>query len=178
MAFARVSMRTRDGRTYGPVALDEFKQWLREGRVPDDAVLIDADTGAERAVRDLPELAPPAGAVPPPPPPMAGTPYAQPEPPSVTTVWTTNNPANLAMILGLISLFTCGLVGPFAIYYGMTGLREAEHTGVGKVAAIIGLVTGIVATLGVIVVLLGFSVFPSFPRMHPGGPFSPFSRPF
>lgn len=57
MAFEQVRVRLTNGQEFGPVSWSAMLQWRQEGRVPDDAALVDTETGEARPVASFPELA-------------------------------------------------------------------------------------------------------------------------
>jgi len=146
--FDLVIMRTSDGQEYGPVSMEAVRQWQAEGRVPMNAVLIDAETREERpAVSLLMGLAMP-------PPPMA---MPAPTAPSATDhlIPTKNPRALIAYYLGVFGLIPCIVfIGIGAFILGIMGLNDAKTRGVGRTHAIVGIVLGGLEILGMVVGIL------------------------
>ena len=65
------------------------------------------------------------------------------------------------MILGLLSLFFCGLASPFAIYFGNKSLREINASGGqfgGRGQAQAGLILGVIGAVGTVLAFFFFIV--------------------
>lgn len=54
MAFEQVRIRLANGQEYGPVSWSAMLQWRQEGRVPNDAFIVDAATGQSHPVSAFP----------------------------------------------------------------------------------------------------------------------------
>jgi len=148
MAFEQVILRTADGKEYGPVPLWTMRQWQQEGRVPADAVLIDAATWETRPAAVV--LAGPVM-----PPPMTGAPTSA-APSATDHLIPTKNPkALIAYYTGVFSLIPCiWIIGIAALILGIMGLRDARTLGVGRTHAIVGIVLG---SLEILLTLAGIT---------------------
>ena len=154
MAFEQVTMRLADGQEFGPVPLATLLDWHREGRVPPDAVIVDAITGEIRPAKEFP-----AFTVPPPPMPgMPGAPMPVVRGPVTATdhLIPVRNPSSLwAYYLSLGGLAVCCLpIGPVAIVFGAQGLQAAKQAGVGRTHSLVGIILGSFDTLLFLVVLI------------------------
>ena len=129
-----------DGKEYGPISLDQLKQWIAQGRVNAQTRVEEVGTTIWKTAADFPELfaaltpsaplAPPV--VTPGPIPLAGTPGK-------------TGLATASLVLGILSFFTCFLTGIPAIICGhiaYAGARRApaEYGGSGR--ALAGLIMG------------------------------------
>ncbi|OPZ81241.1 MAG: hypothetical protein BWY76_03093 [bacterium ADurb.Bin429] len=125
-------------------------------------MIVDAASGEERPARDFPALAVT-------PPPMPGTPGMAPAthvPPSgLNQLIPTANPLALwAYYCSIFGLLCCVILGPTALILGILGLRNVEHTGVGKGHALTGIILGGLETLvgigGIIAAIIYGSISP------------------
>jgi hypothetical protein len=93
-----------DRQIYGPVTLEQLRQWAAEGRV-NGATLVQLQGATDwKPLSSFPEF----GA-----PPVAGSPPPVSMPPQVET--TGNNYAITGMVLGVLSILCCGLGWVFGI---------------------------------------------------------------
>ena len=130
-----------DGKEYGPISLDQLKQWIAQGRVNARTRVQEAGTDAWKTAADFPELVPllalplagvPASAAPAP---MAPPPGAQGK----------KGLAVVSLVCGILSFLTCFLTGLPAIICGHVAYARArrapgEHGGSGL--ALAGLILG------------------------------------
>jgi len=153
MAFEQVILRTADGKEYGPVPLWTMRQWQQEGRVPADAVLIDAATWETRPAAVVlagPAMPPPAGNVP-----TANAPSA-----TDHLIPTKNPRALMAYYMGVFGIIPCiAFIGIPALILGIMGLRDAVMLGVGKTHAIVGIVLGSLETLAIVIGIIAFIIY-------------------
>jgi hypothetical protein len=135
-----------DLKEYGPVSVEQLRQWISEGRVNGQTKVQAADSAEWKSVADCPEF---ADILPKAPQPIATpttpiTPLPMPLRNSQMAVW--------SMVLGIGSLLCCCgwfLVAPVAIVLGAVALSQLkshpELTGRGF--AIVGIILGILAIL-------------------------------
>lgn len=131
-----------DGKEYGPISLDQLKQWIAQGRVNAQTRVQEVGTTTWKTAADFPELfvmlspstpvAPPV--VMPGPIPAAGAPGK-------------TGLATASLVLGILSFFTCFLTGIPAIICGHIAYARArrapgEYGGSGM--ALTGLIVGYV----------------------------------
>jgi hypothetical protein len=122
MPFERVTIQLRDGRQHGGVDWPTVVEWVRQRRLPTNAMLTDEATGEQRAVGSFPELTAAANA--------AGGGDA-----ASTIIPYKNAPALTSYYLGVFSLLACvpflGIFGiPMAIaafVLGLKGLRKVKE---------------------------------------------------
>ncbi len=131
---ATYMVRLSDSREFGPAAMDLVVRWAQEGRVPPDATLVASESGDERSVRDVPELAAVIPATPPTSP--APTTPAVPMRPAfeqdapLSGLIPYRNPAALVgYYLGVFSLIPIlgALLALPAIILGIVGLVKRHH---------------------------------------------------
>lgn len=144
MPFEHVNIKLPNGQLYGPTDWRTFTQWVREGRIPSEATLVDVATGQSRLVSSIPGLT------------------TDDQPDVVSTVIPYKNPKALtAYYLGLFSLLACAPVvgvvgigmGIAAVNLGLKGLKAVKQDPKlkGSVHAWIGVVGGsICAICGVV----------------------------
>jgi len=150
-----------DDREYGPISLEQLRQWQAQGRVNAQTRVLAVGETNWKTIADLPELA--ASAAPPPSIPKPIQPLAAGGTPSGFRPQT-NGFAVAGLIIGIFSLFSfCCCAGlPFnllGLIFSIIGLvqinRRPESYG-GKGMAIAGLVTsGLSLLFGVGIQLLG-----------------------
>jgi hypothetical protein len=144
MAFERVTIQLRDGRQHGGVDWPTVVEWVRQRRLPTNAMLTDEATGEQRPVSSFPELTAAANS--------AGGDDA-----ASTIVPYKNPPALTSYYLGVFSLLACvpflGVIGiPMAIaafVLGLKGLRKVREQPEckGTAHAWIGIICGAIFTL-------------------------------
>jgi hypothetical protein len=141
----RYSVRTADGREYGPANRELIAQWAREGRVPADSLLMPEGGGppisvlADALLASIVKAPPTVSAGVPPPGSYSGIiPYR-------------NAPALIGYYCGFASLLpVVGLIAaPVAITLSIIGLRRAAANPAikGQVHAWVGIVLGAVGFL-------------------------------
>ena len=146
-----------DGKEYGPVDLDQLRQWITQGRVNAQTRLKAGDAADWKAASEIPEVAAllaPAPKLPP----MSPPPSA---PPILTSPQPSTQEKGLAIfsfVLGLVSFVLClsALTGIPAIIIGHVARRRAirspgRYGGIGFANA--GLVLGYVSIVFSLVVL-------------------------
>jgi hypothetical protein len=142
-----------DGREYGPVAVDQLRQWIAEGRANAQTRVLPEGALEWKLLGELPEFSPALGSAPPPPP--------APGPLLVATIPKTNSMAVAGLILGILSI-TCGLCCyglPFnvlGIIFSLTGLSQIKADPLsqqGRGLAIAGLALSI---LSIVIAILFF----------------------
>jgi hypothetical protein len=139
-----------DGKTYGPIGLEDLKKWVAQGRV-NVQTQVQAEGSPEwKAAREIPELAPlfqagtPAGSLPPP---ISSIASAAPE----------GGLAITSLVLGILSLVCLGiLAGIPAIICGHIARsrakqQPAQYGGAGQ--ALAGLILGYVSIFLTLVIL-------------------------
>jgi hypothetical protein len=150
-----------DGKEYGPVSIEQMRQWIAEGRVNSQTRVQEAGAGLWKTAAEFPELgfAPAArtagGGVSSPPPLAAGQPAAQ-----------QNGLAITSFVLGLLSLVCLGLfTGIPAIICGHIAHNRARRSPGqygGSGFAIAGFVMGYVGFI--ITLLLAALLLPALAR--------------
>ncbi len=130
-----------DQKEYGPVAADQIRQWITEGRVNGQTKVQAAGAAEWKSVADVAEL---AGALPKTPAPMPVTP-----PPAYPPSPATSQMAVWAMVTGILSILCCQVLAPVAIVLGAVALSHLkEHRELtGRGFAIAGIVLGVLAML-------------------------------
>jgi hypothetical protein len=143
-----------DLKEYGPVSVEQLRQWISEGRVNGQTKVQAADATEWKAMADCPEFADVLPKAPQsfPAPTVPITPLPAPPRNSQMAVW--------AMVTGIGSLLCCCiwfLVAPVAIVLGAVALSQLKNHPelTGRGFAIVGIVLGIVA----IVIWASFYVF-------------------
>src|SRR5262245_53341967 len=118
-----------DQKEYGPVSGDELRQWIRDGRV-NAQTRVEVD-GQWKTIGEIPELAPllaqrrPA---------LAPAPAARPAPSSGGT-----GLAITSLVLGILSLFTCGITGLIGLILGIVAMTQSKkNNGAGWGLALAG----------------------------------------
>lgn len=167
--MAMYSMIGGDGREYGPVSAEQLRQWFAEGRV-DRNTQIRGEGQAEwfalsefaefadlvavpRAVAPAPVMPLPETVSPPPCTPAGGT-------APVAAVPINSGLAVASLVMGILSLFCCGLLALPAIICGHLARREIAASngalggdGMARAGMIIGYVVVGIALVGVLFVL-------------------------
>ncbi len=148
MAFEQVLLRYPDGQEFGPASWEQLVQWRMDGRVPDNAIVVDAVSGETQAVTAFAQLA--VLAPPPVMPPVANT--------SGTTVTDhlipVKNPASLvAYYCGVFGLIPCAtpLLGPASLIAGIIGMRQARERAVGFTHSLTGIILGSLETIAMVI---------------------------
>ncbi len=143
MAFEQVSLRYINGQEYGPVPWEQLVQWRMDGRVPNDAFIVDIASGMTQPVMAFPQLAALM------PHSLAPTPMLGPAPavaPSVTDhlIPMKNPPSLVAYYCGIFGIIPCFsvILGPIALIAGIIGLRLARERQVGFAHALTGVILG------------------------------------
>jgi hypothetical protein len=140
-------LRLPDGSQFGPGTMEVVVRWAQEGRVPGEAVMVPTDGGAERAVREVPELMRIIQA-----PPMVRGPIPQPDAPMSGMIPYRNPPALIGYYLGVFSLvpFLGLLLGPAALICGAVGFRKGllHPSSKGKVHAWVAIILGAITSIG------------------------------
>ncbi|HEX4120830.1 MAG TPA: DUF4190 domain-containing protein [Verrucomicrobiae bacterium] len=149
-----------DKQIYGPVTMEQLRQWVAEGRV-NAATLVQAHGGTEwKALASFPEFGLP---------PMPASPPPVSLPPA--TQATGNNYAIAGMVLGVLSILCCGLgwvFGILGVVFSCLALNREKHPGypdtnhrsmalAGLILSIIGLIWHCIP---LIVLLSGATFFP------------------
>lgn len=105
-----------DGREYGPISLEQLRQWISQGRVNGDTK-VKADGDADwQPLKTLPALADIFAG----PPPVFSLPARQ----AKTSGW-----AIASLALGILGLFSCGLTALFGLVAGLVGMRKIKNSG-------------------------------------------------
>jgi prepilin-type processing-associated H-X9-DG protein len=116
-----------DQKEYGPVSGDELRQWIRDGRVgAQTQVEID---GQWKTLSEIPEF--------------AGLLLGQRQAParSVAAAAPTggNGMAISSLVIGILSLFTCGLIAPVGLILGIVAMNKSKkNNGTGWGLALAG----------------------------------------
>ena len=162
-----------DGKTYGPVDTATIRQWIAQGRVTPETVLLDAVTDRQAPARDVMEFADafaptaPAygtttGAVPPGPTTASG--YAQPpnyaRPPAAAFAPYPQaaygaGVSHRSKIVAALLAFFLGSIGVHRFYLGYTTIGVIMLLAVVFTCGFAAIVTGIVALIDFILILTG-----------------------
>jgi hypothetical protein len=140
-----------DQREYGPIGVEQIRQWIAEGRVNGQTKIQAEGSTDWKSVAELPELAVLLPARPGP---------IMISPPAVAA----NNPlAVWALVTGIASFLCCQFLAPVSIVLGAVALSQIKsHPGQGgKGFAIAGLVLGCIVLALVIVVIIALILSPS-----------------
>ena len=152
-----------DGREYGPISLEQLRQWQTEGRVNAQTRVLVAGETNWKTIADLTELSAPA------------TPPSTPQPIRPLTPTTapgfgprTNGFAIAGLILGIFSLlisFCCcagipfNLLGVISSLIALSQISRQPEVYSGKGLAIAGLIVSSLSLLaGIGMMLLGFAL--------------------
>jgi hypothetical protein len=140
-----------DGREYGPISLEQLREWHTQGRVNAQTRVLVTGEANWKTIADLPEFAaPPASAAPP------GTPATiRPLTAAHALGTRTNGFAVAGLITGLISLlsFCCCVGFPFNLLgltfsiIGLVQINNRPDVYSGKGMAIAGLITSALSLL-------------------------------
>jgi len=140
-----------DLKEYGPVGIDQIRQWMAEGRVNGQSKIQAEGSTEWKTVAELPELAALLPARPGPivmgAPPVPG-----------------NNPlAVWALVTGIVSLVCCQIMGVVSIVLGAVALSQIKNnpSQKGKGFAVAGLVLGGIAILMMILAAAALYLFPN-----------------
>lgn len=151
------SVRLAGGETYGPVGEGVLRRWGSEGRIPPDAVLIDAE-GRESPALEHGWLRPILLAPPTRPGPVVGAGAAPPGPGYTGLIPYRNPPALIGYYVSVASLIPvlALVLGPTAVVLGFVGLRtrRADPRLKGAAHALVAIVLGGLTTLGNVGLLL------------------------
>ena len=139
-----------DGNEYGPIAAEQVRQWVAEGRLNGVSKIQVDGSGEWKELREMPEF---AALVPPPPPPF--TPGAAPRPGYAGTLPPANPLAGWALGTGIASLPCCGLLilSPVSIVLGAMALSQINQNPKqgGRGLATAGIVLGCISlVMGII----------------------------
>jgi hypothetical protein len=153
-----------DQKEYGPISLEQVRQWVHEGRLNGNSRIQAAGSGDWRQLRDLAEFAVlfPSPASPPPipfrPAPASGAANA-------LAIWSFG--------LGLFTIICCQFLSPVAIILGALALSQIKKNPgqSGRGFAVAGIILGILsllfAVLMVTIFLLTPGAFGNFQNMFP-----------
>jgi len=148
-----------DGKEYGPVAVDQLKQWITEGRLNLQSKVLPEGSTEWKTVAQVPEL---AEAVP------ITAQTTAPIDPLAGGAQQINPLAMTGFILGLVSVsigLCCCYGLPFNIAgiifsaIGLAQIKKSPHRYKGRGFALAGLITSILSILlGVVLLALGFAL--------------------
>jgi len=136
-----------DGKTYGPIPVEQLKQWIREGRTNAHTQTLAEGATEWRPLGALPEF---ASHFAPPVPPVIGPPG--PGPAGGGRPLQTNPLAMTGMILGILSFVCClkilfGVLGLVFSLIGLSQIHDHPDRYEGRGLAIAGLVLSIAGLL-------------------------------
>jgi Domain of unknown function (DUF4190)/GYF domain 2 len=141
-----------DGKEYGPINLDQFKQWIAQGRVNAQTRVQPAGATDWKTATDIPEIASLLPHLPVSTPP----PFASGPGPAAANPDAKKGLAVASLVLGLLSFLTCFLTGIPAIICGHIAYSRARRVPAefgGSGLALAGLIMGYV-TLAALPLLL------------------------
>lgn len=144
-----------DGKTYGPVDLEQIRQWLKEGRAESRTPVYVEGATNWTTLGLLPELAPQLASAPP----AVSAPK-----PGVAMAPGTNGFATAGLVCGLLSWICCccfpiSLLGVIFSVIALIQINSQAEPQEGRMMAIIGLVLSAVSLLfSIVAVLLQFLV--------------------
>ena len=127
-----------DGKEYGPISLEQLRQWISQGRASGETKVKAEDAADWQTLRTLPGLADIFNV---PPPFMPST-----TPPQ------TSGMAITSLVLGVLGLFTCGLTALFGLIFGILGLRKIKRSE-GRLTGLGLAIAGIVVS-GIMILML------------------------
>jgi hypothetical protein len=104
-----------DGREYGPMAADQLRQWIAEGRANAQTQVLPEGAPAWKQLGELPEFAQALHSSPAPPGAVGSL--------SVTPTPETNPLAVVGMILGMLSCTCC-----LCFYHGLPSMRSESFS--------------------------------------------------
>ena len=145
-----------DLKEYGPIAAEQLRQWIAEGRVNGQTKVLPEGATEWKTMADLPEF---AEVVPMPVPPMPGIQLGTPAasvPNNQMAVW--------SMITGIAALLCCqGYLGILSIILGAVALSRLKNNPrqQGSGFAIAGIVLGAIALL---MFIIGLIIMFSYPQ--------------
>jgi hypothetical protein len=143
-----------DQREYGPIGLDQIRQWISEGRINGQTKVQAEGSTDWKSAADVPELAALLPARP--------APIVMSAPPAAAT----NPLAIWALVTGIgsVVLCCCGLLAPVSIVLGAVALAQIKRNPNqrGRGFAIAGLVLGCIALLFSIIGLIAMILSPNF----------------
>ena len=153
-----------DGKEYGPVSLDQLKQWAGEGRLTAQTRIQDTATGQWKTAAEVPELSALLAAR------SASAPSPM-RPATIAAAQAAGQQTGLAtasLVLGICSFFTCLLTAIPAIICGHIAHARArrfpaQYGGAGKATA--GLVMGYISVAAIpIVAILAAMLLPALAK--------------
>ncbi len=145
-----------DGKEYGPVSLEQLRQWREEGRVNNDTRIRTGNETNWQRLADLPEF---AAATPPPSTPPAFRSYTAPA--------SINGFAIAGLVLGIVALPMCfccaglpfNVLGLIFSAIALSQIKQQPQTYTGKGLAIAGLVCSIVSLLlGILILTISIAM--------------------
>lgn len=147
--MATYKMIGADGRPYGPVPVEQLRQWIAEGRANAQTQTLVEGAAEWKPLGALPEF---AGLFAPPVPPTIS-------PPSYRPVLKTNSYAMAGMIFGILAFLCCCkfLFGALGIIFSIVGLSQINQRPdlyEGRGLAITGLVLSILSLLLAFIVIM------------------------
>lgn len=142
MAFEQISLRYANGQESGPASWEQLVQWRKDGRVPDDAMIVDVATGMAQRVMDFSQLITLAPSSPSPS--LTAVERANGMPISIHVIRRKNLPSLVAYYCGLFGIipYFSLLLGPIALIAGIIGLGKAGERKVGFKHALTGILLG------------------------------------
>ena len=108
-----------DGKEYGPVAAEQVRLWLGEGRINSQSKVRAEGSTEWQTLSALPEFAS-AASKPPGPPPL---PLAAPTAPAKIS-----GLAVTSLVLGILGLFTCGITALVGLVFGIIALAKIKNS--------------------------------------------------
>lgn len=141
-----------DGKEYGPVSIEQVRQWINEGRVNLQTRIRPLGTTEWRTVADFPELLPSdtPGAVP------GATPGVFPAAPvtsSASAMAAVSGPATGLMVVGGLTILGA-VVGALRVMGGAAMMQTTGNPQLDRAVALLGGVVGILFAVAIGVVIL------------------------
>ena len=130
-----------DGKEYGPISLEQLRQWMNEGRIHSGTQVKPEGATCWQTLSSLPEF---AGQAPPPPPPPSRRSLAAPDNSKMSVM------AVISLVLGILGIFSCGVTALVGLVLGIVALLQIKNSDgrlTGRGIAIAGIITSAIFML-------------------------------
>jgi type II secretory pathway pseudopilin PulG len=149
-----------DGKEYGPISLEQLKQWANEGRA-NSQTKVRRDSSMEwQPLGMLPEFSSPQARSSPPP--ISSVPASS----MHSTAQKTSGMAITSLVVSLLGVLTCGFTGPIGVILGIVSLskiNKSRGTLGGNGLAIAGIAVGGVMSL-IMIPLMAAMLLPALAK--------------